>query len=149
MIRVDQHQNETYIYEFLLPLIICPTGLVLEDHVIIPSVPPVSKTLCGLFWCDTYLRLTWKSDLGFNKGLPRAMSCSRAASSTAAFSRSFRVFVSYAKHMAVLGKLVLTSCSLFSALSRLIFSNSRCSSAVSSSSSSLISYQHLSKSNLP
>jgi hypothetical protein len=98
---------------------------------------------------DTYLRLTLKSDLGFNKGLPRAMSCSRAASSAAAFSRSFRVLVSYAEHMAVLGKLVLTSCSLFSALSRLIFSNSRCSSAVSSSSSSLRSYQHLFKENLP
>jgi hypothetical protein len=43
VIKANQRRNETYVYEFLLPLIICPTGLVLEDHIVIPSAHPLVR----------------------------------------------------------------------------------------------------------
>lgn len=87
----------SYIDEFLLPLIIGPTSLVLEDHIVIPSVNPSVDTVLRLISVNliTHLRLILKSVLVFSKGLPSAMSCSRAASSSAALSRSCIVHVSH------------------------------------------------------
>ncbi len=77
-----------YIDEFLLSLVFRTTSLILEHHVVVPSRPCTlaEKNDCSL--PQTYLRLTLKSFVGFNKGLPDAMSCCRSSASRAALSRS-------------------------------------------------------------
>ena len=78
----------TYVNEFFaLVLVFRSASLILEDDIIVPPRAISWESLrhsCKM----SYLRLTLKSDLGFSSGFPSAMSFSRAASSSAAFSRS-------------------------------------------------------------
>ena len=84
-----------------------------------------------------YRRLTLKS-IGFKSGFPRAMSCSCCSASLATFSRSCTRKTRLRQLDRSLEEIHenVTSRSRCSARSFLIFSNSRKSSAVSSSSSS-------------
>lgn len=117
--------STTYIDEFFFAFIFGSTSLIFENNIVVPSNNfELVNTACETNSHLTYRLLTLKSDLAFSNGLPRAISCSRSASSAASLSRSYQNI----KISGVFGsfeKLNPTSCSRFSARSRLIFSSSR------------------------
>ena len=124
--------GHAYVDELLLPLLLGATSLVLEHDIVVPSARP-SAVVAATLPRSAYRRLTLKSLFGCSNGLPSAMSFSRCASSSAAFSAS--CWLSVPQNQETGRGRAPTSRARCSALSFLIFSSSRINTAVSSSSS--------------